>query len=434
MKTLLEKLTGIALALVLGFSPVVAQAQDAAPDYFRPYGQRGVNMFETPRLAPGTFDGVRVHFGGAFAQQFQALEHSNAAQPVEVDGVNRNELIGIGNGFNLATANLNLDAQLADGITLSLVTYLSSRHHQDAWVKGGFLQVDGAPFLGSPLIDDIFEVVRLRVGHMEINYGDGHFRRSDNGNAAWNPFVESYLMDAFTTEIGGEVYAYMGDFFVMGAFTGGEIQGQILRPEERAPSFYGKVGFDRDVSDDLRVRLTGSAYTTKKSLSNTLYGGDRAGSRYYFVTEAVGASASTNFTSGRVNPGFRNDVTAIMVNPFVKYHGLEVFGLIETATGSALNEPENRTWNQYSIEAIYRFLPREQVYVGSRYNVASGPLTVGQDDVSVSRVAVGAGWFVTPNIMLKAEYVNQSYKDYPATSILHDAKFNGFMVEGVIAF
>ena len=40
---------------------------------------------------------------------------------------------------------------------------------------------------------------------MEINYGDAHFRRSDNGNAIYNPFVGNYIMDAFTTEIGGEV-------------------------------------------------------------------------------------------------------------------------------------------------------------------------------------------------------------------------------------
>ena len=52
---------------------------------------------------------------------------------------------------------------------------------------------------------------RVRVGHMEINYGDAHFRRSDNGNAIYNPFVGNYIMDAFTTEIGGEVYLKTGE-------------------------------------------------------------------------------------------------------------------------------------------------------------------------------------------------------------------------------
>ncbi len=41
---------------------------------------------------------------------------------------------------------------------------------------------------------------------MEINYGDAHFRRSDGGNTFWNPFLENNIMDAFTTEIGAELY------------------------------------------------------------------------------------------------------------------------------------------------------------------------------------------------------------------------------------
>src|SRR5690606_40691350 len=61
-------------------------------------------------------------------------------------------------------------------------------------------------FLGSPVVDRIFEYVTLKVGHMEINYGDAHFRRSDNGNAFYNPFIENHILDAFTTEIGGELY------------------------------------------------------------------------------------------------------------------------------------------------------------------------------------------------------------------------------------
>jgi hypothetical protein len=39
-------------------------------------------------------------------------------------------------------------------------------------------------------------------------------------------------------------------------------------------------------------------YHTNKALSSTLYGGDRAGSRYYFVLENTAATESANFTSG----------------------------------------------------------------------------------------------------------------------------------------
>src|SRR5690606_25788529 len=122
-------------------------------------------------------DLIKVRVGGAFTQQFQSLSHSNTATPnLNPAGVNLNQLIDFGGGFNLATANLNFDVALADGVRLNLVTYLSSRHHSETWVKGGFIQVDKAEFLNSELLNKVFEKVTLKVGHMEINYGDAHFR------------------------------------------------------------------------------------------------------------------------------------------------------------------------------------------------------------------------------------------------------------------
>ena len=59
----------------------------------------------------------------------------------------------------------------------------------------------------TPLLKSIMKYTTLRVGHFEINYGDAHFRRSDNGNSMYNPFVGNYILDAFTTEIGAEAYA-----------------------------------------------------------------------------------------------------------------------------------------------------------------------------------------------------------------------------------
>lgn len=425
-RSFLLLLTAVAIAAL---APVSALAQRAnIPQYFRPYDQRGVNVFEEPRTDSTEFDGFEVYLGGAFAQQFQSLDHSN-------DNVG-DSLLNIGAGFNLASANLILDAQLADGVRLNLVTYLSSRHHNETWVKGGYVQVDRVSFLGSPLLDRIFEHARVRMGHFEINYGDAHFRRSDNGNAIWNPFVGEYLMDAFTTEIGGEVYGYAGDFFGLVGVTGGEIKGDVTDPDGRAPSIYGKLGYDNQVSDNLRLRLTGSVYTTDKSHSSTLYAGDRAGSRYYSVMMREGAA--DDFRAGRVNPGFSDHVTAFQINPFVKYRGLELFGVYETATGGAdaegINGVPDRTWSQIGVEGVYRFLSREQAYVGARYNTASGKLAGMSDDVTVNRIQVGGGWFATPNLLLKAEYVNQTYDGYPTGHILNGGNFNGLVIEGVLAF
>ena len=206
------------------------------------------------------------------------LSHRNTAIPNVVSGVDTNQLADIGFGFNNSTANLALNPQLMPGVRVALTSYLSSRHHNESWVKDGYLQIDESPVDVLPL-KLLFQIATVRVGHMEINYGDAHFRRSDNGNAMYNPFVGNYILDAFTTEIGGEVYLKTGSLIAMGAVTGGEIRGTVLTPGQRGPSLIGKLGVDRHVQEDMRVRLTGSVYHTKKALSSTLYGRDRAGSR-----------------------------------------------------------------------------------------------------------------------------------------------------------
>jgi hypothetical protein len=76
----------------------------------------------------------------------------------------------------------------------------------------------------------------------------------------------------------------------------------VLTPEKRGPALIGKLGFDRQVKPDVRVRLTGSMYKADKSLSNTLYGGDRAGSRYYYVMENTAATGIGAGIVGRHQP------------------------------------------------------------------------------------------------------------------------------------
>jgi len=406
---------------------------DEKLQFNRPNSKDGINIFETYDQEAPEFDGLVVKVGGHFTQQFQGLNHESGAT---VPAGATSPVLDIGNGFNLATANLTLDAQLADGIRMNLIAYLSSRHHSETWVKAGYLQIDRSP-VDTPWLNSIMDHVSLRVGHMEINYGDMHFRRSDNANALYNPFVGNLIMDAFATEIGAEVYGYAGSFFGMIGVTDGEIKGGVDKTDQRAPSIYGKAGFDQQINDDLRVRLTGSFYTTSESINNTLYSGDRSGSRYYLVVEPPSASTSTNFTSGRFNPGFTDKVTSFVINPFVKYGGLELFGNLEWATGQAGNATDStdRTWSQYAGEIVYRFLEDEKVYCGIRYNHAQGELVGQTVDASIDRLQLATGWFINKYILLKAEYVIQEYKDFTdVTDLRHGGKFDGFMIEAVVGF
>jgi hypothetical protein len=405
-------------------------------------------MFETPKKDAVPFTGVAVEFGAAFTQQFQGLGHQNAAVTLTPTGstTNANALMTVGHGFNNAVANAYLNAQLAPGIRVAMTSYLSARHHQESWVKDGYLLIDASPIDFAPL-NALMNYVTVKAGHFEINYGDTHFRRTDNGNAMYNPFVGNPLLDAFTTEIGGEVYV-RNDWGLIAMVSGlaGESRGMVIKPEQRSIAWVTKLGFDRQFNKDLRLRLTGSTFNQPSATNNTLFAGDRAGSRYYMVLENTAATETANFSSGMFNPGFGDKLRSYTINPFVKFRGLEFFGDYTNAKGRKATETDYRDVAQQSYEAVYRFGGNERLFVGARHNTVDGTLnltrvagnlgpalTVNQD-VKVSRQQASAGWFITPAIMLKAEYMTQKYNDFPTWDIRNKGKIDGFVVEGVVAF
>jgi hypothetical protein len=464
-----SRILRVTALLALLVTVQTAWAQRGEIQYFRPYDQRGVNVFETSKNDTIAFDGFKLRLGANFTQGYQNLKHSNA------NNTPGQALYKMKGGFPLAQANFNIDVQLADGVRLNLVSYMSSHHHNEFWVKGGYLQIDKVGFMNSDFLDKLWTDLTLKVGHMEINYGDAHFRRSDGGNTFWNPFMESYIMDAYTTEIGAELYWQKNGVIVMAGATNGEIQGNVAETSiagssdngsKKGPSIYGKLGYDKAFGERNRVRITGSFLSKKSSISGTLYGGDRTGSNYQYVMEPIGATLTANAFSGRLNPNFKDNVTSFMVNPFVKLGGLEFFGTYEIAKGknavengeiqyndtvdpTTFDKQGDRKFTQLAADLLYRFGAREQFYVGARYNKVDGEQVFGQTtnpallggisqgtrkDVSVDRSAIAAGWFITQNILVKGEYVTQKYKDFPTGNILEDGKFHGFVLQGVIAF
>ncbi|QOI95982.1 MAG: hypothetical protein HRU69_00165 [Flammeovirgaceae bacterium] len=521
--------------LLLTFFAGPLLAQQPAIQYFRPYDQRGVNVFEINKHKDTVaYDGFKLRIGAGFTQGFQKFTHSNSARVVLADGAttwieddngnfinrvtgvaapgtfapdpnvygawvytpdpigapntqrvltNSNQLYEMSAGFPLAQANLYFDVQLADGVRLHLANYMASHHHNEFWVKGGYLQVDKVSFLNSAFMDKLWTNLSLRVGHMEINYGDAHFRRSDGGHTLWNPFIENNIMDAFTTEIGWELYWYKNDLMLMMGYTDGEIQGNVTKPNERDPNLYWKAAYDKNVNEDLRVRLSGTFLTTKSSIRNTLYGGDRTGSNYQFVMDNNAATVTTAFTSGRFNPGITDNITSWVINPFIKFKGLELFGTYEVATGNSpvengelqYSDPTNndgtlkpvfdkldkRKATQSAVDLLYRFGKKEQFFVGVKYNSVDAEIALGQAtntasyiyqgdrvDVTIKRTAFAGGWFITKNVLLKGEYVNQKYTGFPEffdnrstsaagfkdTSMFANGEFKGFVIQGVVTF
>ncbi len=471
MKTSIKKAGLLAAMAAFGFT---AFAQGIQPDlqYYRLPGYDGLNVFETGKKNEVQYDGFKVRVGGDFALQFQALSHEanldpwNAAAPAGT----QYRLAYITNSVNLPTANLNLDAQLAPGMRVHLRTYLSARHHNEAWVKGGYIMIDRLDFIKEDFAKGLMDIMSVKIGVDNLSYGDAVYRRSDNAMAIYNPFVGNYLMDNNTVEPFLELQFFPGDFIAIGGIGTGVLNPTVVRGLDPAtidpatgqstsglktpPSFWAKLGWDKQVNSDLRVRLTGSIYSSASyNNGNFLYSGDRAGGRYYkvfdyvtMVTDANGkvteTAAAPNDFSGRFNPGFRNHF-AYQINPFVKFGGLEFFGVFEVSSGfssdiEAQAGATKGSYTQLGAELIYRFGGWDQFFVGGRYNSVSGygqftTASPQKDNQVVNRINFGGGWFMTKNTLVKLEYVTQSYNDMFSTN-LYEAGFNGVMLEAVIGF
>ena len=453
-----KRIYGFAL-LAFGLLPFTSNAQQwmqGKVANLRAYDKSGINVFEDPKDSITSFNGLTVRWGAGFTQQFQNLKHENPDALNNTIGSFKNGVSIPGNklkvitaGFQTAQANLFMDVQLADGIRLNVTSYLSGKHHNETWVKGGYIQFDKLPFKGE-FWSDLMKITTIKIGHFEVNYGDEHFRRTDGGQALYNPFMEGNIMDEFATEIGGEVYLKKHGWFGMVGLTNGMIKGNIdslnyaNNPDgnlHKAPSLLLKGGFDQQVSKNLRLRLTASYYGNQSCGSNTLFAGDRTGSNYQYVMELNSADPSSKTGagtplafSGRFNPNFSKKINAFMLNGFIKAGGLELLGTYETASGRTSTESSNRKANQYAIEGVYRFGKAENIFIGARYNTVTAGLKGVVNDVTINRFALAGGWFLTSNVLLKAEYVNQLYKNFVNTDARAGGKFYGYVIEAVVGF
>ncbi len=452
-------------------------AQDSQLQFYKYWDKRGINVFEPSKTdEQAEFTGMKFKIGASFTQDYQQLKHSNTPFYVpesQTNTVNKNLLYGVDAsdstsanlyGLNTAMANLYLEAQLADGIRVCVESYMSSRHHNDFWVKGGYIQVDKLPMFNNPKW--FSKYVRLKVGHFQPNYGDMQLRRTDGGHTMHNAFVENYILDAFTTEIGGEAYVFpIKGLMLMAGLNSGTIHGNIDNPNNkpyyafdktpRKPSIYGKAAFDKTISD-FRFRLSASIYNNNGSPDQTLYFGDRAGSHYFMVLEPnrtgiyndegvlteVGQSTyRNNKDSGKFIPFFRSKVNSSMINLFLNYTGMKMLSLesfitYENSQGRSWFEPgtDSRKVSQYAAELVLRFGESKNFFAGFRYNSLKGRPLFAQSDATMNRTTFSAGWYPYNSLMLKAEYVSQDHKDFSPFDYRNNGKFSGLVFQASVAF
>lgn len=380
----------------------------------------GAQNFEAPKLNPDDFTATKVKVGADFALQYQGIDH-------EAKGTT--ELIDIKKNFNLPTANFNITTDLAPGIQLFMNTYLSSRHHNEAWVEGGYLVIDKLPFL--PASDNLMEYVTIKAGVMMPNYGDGHFYRSNNASVMQNPFVGNWIMDAFTTNPGLEITVRNKGWLAVIGTNNGRMNYGSGNDLADDLVFNWKVGYDTQINDDVRLRGAFSGYHVgDKHSGSTLWDGDRAGARYYNVMQLLDVDTPSNntkdanFRSGRWGAGTnQTQMNSYMGNIYAELYGFELFGLYEFMKGK--KGTLDQEFTQLAVQAIYRF---NDIYLGARYNKVDN-----NNGSTVDRTNFGGGWNMLETVVVKLDYVTQKYKG-AAHNAIDGGKFNGIVLEAAISF
>jgi hypothetical protein len=400
--------------------------------YYVPRDARGNGEFEpSKRASQPEFKGLNIDLGLATSANIQNLKHSNKA-------VGSDPLIPIGLGMNLPNANMIVGAQLARGIRVQTELFLSSHHHNETWVKDGYVQIDYLP-IDHPAVYLFNAIGRIKGGMMELNYGDLHFSASRGGKTNHNVFIDNALIDSFAIEPAVEQYFFLPNIMFMVGLTSGQNKGDVTNRQDVKFAHLYKAAYDKQVNEDLRFRASVSRYRNAGNGTNTIFAGDRSNSHFGLVMEPVGSNPMNQFTSGRINPNLRTDVTTWMVNPYLKYKGFEFLGAVEHMKGTGRGETGYRTWNQYLGQVVYSCsmpLSDDQIkpFAGLRYNTVSGNLNAKNSDVIVDRYQLSLGLDLTNYIRTKVVYTNQEYNGFDVSDIRYGGRFHGLIFESSITF
>lgn len=378
------------------------------------------NSFEAEKDT-STFNGVESKWNMDLAFYFQGLDH-NYGDPIKA-------------GMILPTANLDVNAKVLSGFNVKLETMLSSHHHHETFVKGGYATIDNLDFVYPGFAKSFMDNATIKIGVDDINYGDAHFRRTDNADVMRNPFINNMGVEGYMQAGFVELLYRMPslDMFVLGGITNGEVNPDDVSNQagKSAYSFYGKLGYDSQISDDTRVRLTQSLFTVQDTTKNRLYMGDKAGN----VPSHIFAFSTDTYPNGDFNAVWNavsgyQDLNSYMTNLFFKKNNTEFFGLLEYADGNNQTNQEFEMLH-YSAELVQRF-SNDRYYVAARYENATVERQGDSLDDELTQYQLGLGWFLSENAMIKGEYISQERKNI--ASYGKNVKFDGYMISASINF
>jgi len=372
----------------------------------------------------------------------------------------------IESGLILPTANLDIYAKVMSGFNVKLQTMLAGHHHNDTYVKGGYATIDNLDFIAPGFLSNVMHDTTIKIGVNDINYGDDQYRRTDNANVMRNPFINNMAVEGYLQGTHVEVLYRMPAIssFAMIGVTNGQANPQDVAKVEYDTTtssassdryaLYTKLGFDNQLNDDLRFRITESVYFVEGSNRNDLYSSDKAGN---VATSVFGADAAASMSTGwnamsgyvkgpakyQTNTGTwvspyvsksAADILASKTNLFLKYKDTEFYAMYEITDGADVYDKSMKL-NHYAFDIVQRFY-NDKFWLAARYENAVQKYADAFNDfgnAELTQWQLAAGWYLSKNAVAKIEYIDQDREKF---SIYQDGKadFKGFMINASLSF
>lgn len=402
-----------------------------------------VQQFE-PEKDTSAFKGKpEVSFNTDLTFNYQGL-----SQQYELGNPGTTREVTLQQGLSLPQANFDINAKVMSGFNVKLETMLSSHHHNETYVKGGYATIDNLDFIAPGFASDLMRNMTIKVGVDDINFGDDQYRRSDNADIMRNPFVHNMGVESYMQAPHIEVYYRIPAIssIVMVGITNGQVNPDDVTESHSAgssnrPAGYAKFAFDNQLNDTLRVRLSESVYyVSGTNKGGSLYSGDKAGSvsRKIFDSDTFASGKWTNNDNDfgalwNAMSGF-SDLTVSKTNFFTRYHDTELYAMLEIADGADASDKDMKM-THYALDLVQRF-SNDKFWVAGRYENAVVEYADASNDLGDAEMTqwqLGLGWFLSKNAVAKLEYIDHK-REKNSTFVGGNAEFKGYMISTALSF
>ncbi len=349
----------------------------------------------------------------------QALNHKNAFTPQGV------ELAKVSPGFQNAFGNLGFTGKFGknEEITVVMDLYLSSRNHpSQTYGNEGYILLRGVPenLESLKFLKPVLDRVDIKAGHMLVDFGDAAEHRSNNAIVQKNPLIGNFVVDPNIVSIGMQVSSKPGRYgWLLGGSNGTTTEDWNVG---RGFAYNAKVYVNP--IEGLRTSVSYIAADQSDNPNKSgggsqlqMFTGNRSGERYAGVLgggQAPGnvfPQAGEKFSAAQFDVTWDNDSPISLYGHFGQTQDLDING---TLPGT----PEEK-WTYYAGHVKYEITPA--LYAAARYSGANTSMLGGANsDGKVNRIQVGGGFWLTRNLLMKVEYVNQKYSGFSVGQVVNN--------------